>query len=93
MKATSILKLRNTEADGSFSEIVIWEVPMPLAGSTHGYKYRLAFVVAGVCVVRLDNETGKGDHLHIEDIESAYTFTSIEQLLVDFEGYIARWKS
>ncbi len=93
MKATNILQLRNTEADGSFSEIVIWEVPTPLAGSIHSYKYRLAFVVDGVCVVRLDNEAGKGDHLHVEGIESAYAFTSIEQLLVDFDGYIERWKS
>ncbi len=34
------------------------------AGSSHGFKYRLAYVVDGVCVVRYDNEVDKGDHRH-----------------------------
>ena len=30
-------------------------------------KYRLALVVDGLCVLRYDNETGKGDHRHIRE--------------------------
>ena len=40
----------------------------------HGFKYRLAFVVNGVCVLRYDNEAGKGDHdfgLTFEDLSPA----------------------
>jgi hypothetical protein len=45
-----------------FAELVLWSVPEPVTGSTHEFKYRLAYVVDGVCVVRYDNEVRKGDH-------------------------------
>ena len=35
----------------------------------------------GVCVLRYDNEAGKGDHRHIGSEETPYTLTTIEQLL------------
>lgn len=44
---------------------------------------------AGQTLVRYDNETGKGDHLHRGDQEFPYTFTTLERLLVDFETEIA----
>jgi hypothetical protein len=36
--------------------------------------------------VRYDNETGKGDHKHMgrAELEIAYKFTSLAQLLIDF---------
>jgi hypothetical protein len=34
-----------------------------------------------MCVVRFDNEAGKGDHLHVGDQERPYVFTSTETLL------------
>jgi hypothetical protein len=46
-------------------------------------------VVDEVCVLRYDNETGKGDHRHMGRRESAYYFTTVEQLLTDFWGDIA----
>ncbi len=64
MKAIELLKTRDTYAEGEFSELVIWSVPEPLLASKHKFKYRLAYVVNGVCVVRFDNEAGKGDHKH-----------------------------
>jgi len=45
----------------------------------------------GECVLRLDNEAGKGDHLHFGSIESNYRFISINQLLADFDKYVRRW--
>ena len=41
-----------------------------MRGSTHDYKYALAYVVAGQCVIRYDNEAGKGDHKHFGDWKS-----------------------
>lgn len=69
---------------GGFAELVVWQVPEPVPGSTHGYKYRLAYVLNGVCRVRYDNERGKGDHRHVDGVESSYVFRGLEGLLSDF---------
>jgi len=61
-------------------------------GSTHAFKYRLAFVASGKCVIRYDDEAGKGDHRHIGESEEAYRFIGLDQLMVDFERDIARWQ-
>lgn len=37
----------------------IWAVPHPVSGSAHGYKYSLALIVDGECVLRYDNERAK----------------------------------
>ena len=64
MKAQLLLKQRLVLSESTFAEIVIWQLPAPLEGSAHDYKYRLAYVVNGDCVLRYDNEVGKGNHLH-----------------------------
>ena len=46
----------------TFVEIVVWRVDRPVRGSMHRFKYRLALVADLVCVLRYDNEAGKGDH-------------------------------
>jgi hypothetical protein len=91
MKATELLRTRIAYAETAFAELVLWRVPKPVAGSAHEFKYRLAYVVEGVCVVRYDNELGKGDHRHFGGKESAYAFQTPEQLIADFERDIARW--
>jgi hypothetical protein len=48
-------------------------------------------VVGGQCVLRYDNERGKGDHRHIGRAESVYAFTTPEQLMSDFEAEVKRW--
>ncbi|MEO8884189.1 MAG: DUF6516 family protein [Devosia sp.] len=70
---------------------MIWRVPSPLRGSRHSYKYRLALVVDGVCVLRYDNEAGKGDHKHVGDTELPYEFTDIERLRRDFLVEARAW--
>ncbi|MBU1666527.1 MAG: hypothetical protein KKG92_14180 [Gammaproteobacteria bacterium] len=70
---------------------VVWTVPRPVDGCAHFFKYRLAFVVDDVCVIRYDNERGKGDHRHIGNREMAYLFSSPRQLIADFFEDIARW--
>ena len=51
----------------------------------------VAYVVSGVCVLRYDNERGKGDHRHAGEVESPYLFSTPEQLFADFFGDIERW--
>lgn len=84
MKASLLLKQRIAFDEDSFAELVIWRLPRPAAGSSHGYKYRLAFIVADVCVLRFDNEAGKGDHMHTRHRELPYAFESAEKLVKDF---------
>ncbi len=43
-----------------------------VVGSAHSFKYSLAYVIHGMCVLRYDNEAGKGDHLHFDGEESSY---------------------
>jgi hypothetical protein len=84
MKATLVLKRRFDLDERSRVETVIWAVPRSVSGSRHAFKYRLAYVVDGVCVLRFDNEAGKGDHIHRGSEEIRYEFTTAERLLRDF---------
>jgi len=76
----------------SFAELRVWRVPRPVRASPHHLKYALAYVVDGVCVLRYDNEAGKGDHRHIGAFETAYVFTTPEKLLADFWEDVDRWR-
>jgi hypothetical protein len=91
MKAVLVARSRIVYAENSFAELVLWKVPLALEGANHALKYRLAYVVNGVCVVRYDNEVGKGDHRHFGARESDYSFTTPDALLAAFERDIARW--
>ena len=91
MKATELVRTRIAFSETAFAELVLWQVPKPVAGSAHGFKYRLAYVVGGVCVVRYDNEVGKGDHRHFNGKESTYSFKTPDKLIADFQRDIARW--
>ena len=84
---------RHVLAENAFVEIVVWRVPRSVRGSMHRFKYRLALVENGVCVLRYDNEAGKGDHRHFGSRETKYAFSTPRQLIADFESDIARWHS
>lgn len=92
MKAELLLRERHQIAPDAFAELRIWRVPQPVRGSRHEYKYALAYVVAGECLLRYDNEAGKGDHKHIGAEEMPYTFTTSAQLLADFWSDIDQWR-
>lgn len=49
-------------------------------------------MVAGECVLRYDNEAGKGDHRHMSDVESPYAFSDVETLLADFWTDVDAWR-
>lgn len=79
-----MLNERHTLSENVFVEMVVWRLPLPLSGSLHSFKYRLALVVNGTCVLRYDNESGKGDHKHVVQNEIPYNFTTPKALLNDF---------
>jgi Family of unknown function (DUF6516) len=93
MDAELVMDERHILDERSFVEIVIWRLPRRLPGSVHAFKYRLAFVVDGECVLRYDNEAGKGDHRHIGTRQAAYQFTTTDRLLDDFRRDIEEWRT
>jgi hypothetical protein len=93
MAAALVVRAKEVRDDGSIVEIAVWELPEPLPPSAHRYKYRPFFGAAGVSRVRYDNERGKGDHRHVGDQEYGYSFSTLEQLLADFQSDVERWES
>lgn len=90
MKAVLIQKYREVLSDEAFYEIALWYLPEPVPGSTHRYKYRFALIVRGECVLRYDNERGKGDHRHMSGREEAIDFTDLKTLLRAFREDMER---
>lgn len=79
--------------DGTITEVVVWRLTLPVRGCVHMFKYRFYFGLAdGSCMVRYDNERGKGDHRHIGGREEAYRFVSLGQLFRDFNADKAAWR-
>lgn len=92
MPAEQLIAERLVLDEESFVELVVWKLESSVPGCSHDLKYRLAYVVGGVCVVRYDNETGKGDNRHVGGREHAYEFRSLDALQVDFWTDIAGWE-
>ncbi|MFZ4857069.1 MAG: toxin-antitoxin system TumE family protein [Desulfuromonadaceae bacterium] len=89
-KAELLVRVKEI-VSGGIREVVIWLLDEPLPGCSHRLKYRLYFGLAGgTCLVRYDNERDKGDHRHITGREESYNFTSVENLLDDFENDVRR---
>lgn len=78
MKAKLIYREKFIYEDGAIREMVLWQLP-------DGLKYRLYYGRPdGRCIIRYDNETGKGDHRHFGGREEAYSFKGVEILVADF---------
>ena len=93
MKATLLLHERHVPSESSFVEMLVWRVPKSMPGSAHGFKYSLALVVDGTCVLRYDNEAGKGDHKHVRGCEARYEFVDLASMQADFWNDVERWES
>lgn len=93
MNAVQLVSTRIIYSESAFAELVLWRLPKPLAGSLHLFKYRLAYIVNGECVLRYDNEAGKGDHRRCGGDESVYIFTTPDRLVADFQNDIGRWNN
>ncbi|MDE2357678.1 MAG: hypothetical protein KGL69_13090 [Alphaproteobacteria bacterium] len=83
-KAVRLFHQRVDFDDGAILEMTLWRVPNPVAPSTHDLKYSLFYGRPGRREVGYDNERGKGDHRHFLGVETAYTFTGVDQLAADF---------
>jgi len=84
MKADRIIYDKLT-TDTLIVERVVWRLPQASAERPHGLKYRLYCGRRdGTCVVRYDNEAGKGDHRHYGEREEGYRWSNLTTLLTDF---------
>ncbi|WP_300322184.1 DUF6516 family protein [Accumulibacter sp.] len=92
MPTVLILDDRYPQGDDVFVAVRVFRLPTEVPGSTHDLKYSLAYVVDGVCVLRFDNEAGKGDHVHRGEAEEPYLFTLLDQLLADFWTAVDDWR-
>lgn len=90
MRAVRIFHDKQILADGAIIEMVIWQLPHPVSGSRHRLKYRLFYGTPGRRLVGYDNEAGKGDHRHVGDVQTAYRFTTPEQLVADSLADVGR---
>jgi hypothetical protein len=83
MDMNAALLFRQKEArDGYIREMVVWRLVKPVSGCRHLFKYFGRD--DGLCLVRYDNERGKGDHKHIGGIECPYIFRTLEAAFTDF---------
>ncbi|NVN98910.1 MAG: hypothetical protein HXX17_06255 [Geobacteraceae bacterium] len=84
MNATLIFKTKESSGD-YIREMVVWRLDQPVPGCRHNFKYRFFYgMVDGTCLVRYDNERGKGDHKHMAGTECQYLFRNLKQLFADF---------
>lgn len=93
MEAELLFRKREGLSETAFVDMVIWRLPDPVRGSEHGFKYRLALVAAGVCVLRYANEAGKGDHKHVQEREVPYRFIDLATLQADFWKDVDQWRA
>ena len=91
-KAILIFHRKRIFDDGSISEIKLWQVPLPVRGSLHAFKYSLFYGRPGERWIGYDNEAGKGDHRHVGGLEDDFAFVSPEQLVTDFLADVAVWQ-
>jgi len=91
METQLVIKDRVRKGD-ALIERVVWAVPAPVRGCSHCFKYRPYCGQNGATVVRYDNESGKGEHRHLgkNERQQAYLFTTLEQLILDFEADVIR---
>ena len=91
MVARLIFREKYIYSDGAIREMVLWRLPSKTSDRPHGLKYRLYYGLSdGTCVVRFDNESGKGDHKHVGSEEESYHFIDVETLVADFLAAIEK---
>jgi hypothetical protein len=85
MKARLIYREKFVYADSAIREMVLWQLPEKSKDRPHGLKYRLYYGLHdGTCLIRYDNESGKGDHKHVHGREEPFPFENVETLVADF---------
>lgn len=72
MDARKLYVYKQTRADDTIVEAIVWQLPQADAERPRGLKYRLFYGRPGERIVCYDNERGKGDHKHIRGVETPY---------------------
>ena len=91
MAAKLIYREKYIYSDGGIREMVLWQLPKKSPDRPHGLKYRLYYGLAnGTCLVRFDNESGKGAPKHVGSQEESYLFIDVETLVADFLAEIEK---
>ncbi len=90
MKARLLQKSKEEFTGGVIVETVVWELAEATPDRPHSLKYRLYCGRNGKCIVRYDNETGKGDHRHYGTREELYRYTTFSKLVEDFLADVER---
>ena len=88
MKAKLLFRDKYVFRDGAIREMIIWQLPGSDPERLHGLKYRLYYGYPDQCLVRYDNERGKGNHRHYGKREETYPWVSVQQLIADFKADI-----
>ena len=91
-RAQSVMNRKLSRDNGSILQFIVWELPEPLPGCGHRYKYRFYYGRDGIPLVRYDNERGKRDHRHYGDREEPYNFRDLDTLLQDFLRDVAQFE-
>lgn len=84
MKARLLQKSKEEFSGGVIVETVVWELTEATPDRPHSLKYRFYCGKNDECIVRYDNEAGKGDHRHYGTDEELYCYTTFTQLVEDF---------
>ena len=90
MKAVRIFYDKAVLPDGAIVQLTIWQLPLSTKERPHGLKYRLFYGGLDGRIVGYDNESGKGDHKHIRDVETRYKFIDVETMMADFLADVER---
>jgi Family of unknown function (DUF6516) len=91
MSARLLYRQNYIYSDGAIREMVLWQLSSRTPDKPHELKYRLYYGLGdGTCLVRFDNESGKGYHKHIGGREESYRFIDVETLAADFLAEIEK---
>ena len=90
MKAVKIFYDKAILPDGATVQMTIWQLPRSTQERPHGLKYSLFYGGQDDCIVGYDNESGKGDHKHIRDVQTRYKFVNVEAMVTDFLADVER---
>jgi hypothetical protein len=93
MKAVRIFYDKTVLHDGAIDQMHIWQLPRSTSERPHGLKYILFYGGPDGRLVGYDNESGKGDHKHIRDVETRYKFIDVETMLADFLADVKRMRN
>ena len=90
MKAVRIFYDKTVLPNGAIVQMTIWQLPRSTSERPHGLKYSLFYGGPDGRIVGYDNESGKGDHKHIRDVETRYKFIDVETMVADFLDDVER---